>query len=126
MLRAWRTTGAERELGGIVSTSRRRVLVAYAIWMTLLTVAYYGLPALRIEAWGLIGLSGVSAIVAGVVIILPWYITPWLLLAAANLSFIAGQVSFLILTQFMGTKVPFPSFADILYLLHIRFMPSAC
>ena len=91
--------------------------MAYVIWMTLLTVAYYGLPALRIEAWGLIGLSGVSAIVAGVVINRPARKAPWLLLAAANLSFIAGQVSFLILTQLMGTKVPFPSFADILYLL---------
>jgi len=29
----------------------------------------------------------------------------------------AGQVSFLILTQIEGAKVPFPSFADVLYLL---------
>ena len=91
--------------------------MAYVIWLTLLTVAYFGLPGLRAEAWGLVGLSGVSAIVAGVVINRPARKAPWLLLAGANLSFIAGQVSFLVLTQFAGARVPFPSFADILYLL---------
>src|SRR5208282_1782243 len=86
-----------------------------AIWMTLLIVAYYAWPGLRVEAWGLIGLSGVLAIVAGVVINRPARRTPWLLLAAANLTFAAGQLSFLIMTK-LGIKVPFPSFADILYL----------
>ena len=52
-------------------TSRRQVLAGYFIWVTLLVAAYYGLPGLRVEAWGLIGLSGVAAIVAGVVIIRP-------------------------------------------------------
>jgi diguanylate cyclase (GGDEF)-like protein/PAS domain S-box-containing protein len=91
------------------------VLAGYFIWVTLLIVAYYWLPSLRVEAWGLIGLSGVAAIVAGVVINRPARKAPWLLLAAANLSFVAGQVSFLVLTQ-TGAKVPFPSFADVLYL----------
>ena len=91
--------------------------MAYVTWMTLLVVAYYGLPRLRAEAWGLIGLTGVSAIVAGVVVNRPARKAPWLLLAGANLSFIAGQVSFLVLTQIEGAKVPFPSFADVLYLL---------
>jgi diguanylate cyclase (GGDEF)-like protein/PAS domain S-box-containing protein len=97
-------------------TSRQRVLAGYFIWLTLLIAAYYWLPSLRVEAWGLIGLSGVVAIVAGVVINRPARKAPWLLLAGANLSFIAGQVSFLVLTQIMGAKVPFPSFADVLYL----------
>jgi diguanylate cyclase (GGDEF)-like protein/PAS domain S-box-containing protein len=91
------------------------MLTGYAIWVTLLIATYYRFPGLRSEAWGLIGLSGVLAIVAGVVINRPARRTPWLLLAAANLSFIAGQVSFLVLTQ-LGVKVPFPSFADVLYL----------
>jgi diguanylate cyclase (GGDEF)-like protein/PAS domain S-box-containing protein len=98
-------------------TSRRRVLAGYCIWVTLLVAAYYGLPSLRVEAWGLIGLSGVAAIVAGVVLNRPARKAPWLLLAGANLSFTAGQVSFLVLTQIMGAKVPFPSFADALYLV---------
>ncbi len=97
-------------------TSRQHVLMGYFLWVTLLIAAYYGLPSLRVEAWGLIGLSGVVAIVAGVVINRPARKAPWLLLAGANLSFIAGQVSFLVLTQIMAAKVPFPSFADVLYL----------
>ncbi len=97
--------------------SRRHVLTGYFIWVTLLVAAYYGLPSLRVEAWGLIGLSGVAGIVAGVVINRPARKAPWLLLAGANLSFTAGQVSFLVLTQLMATKVPFPSFADVLYLV---------
>jgi hypothetical protein len=75
------------------------VLVGYVIWLTLLIATYYRFPGLRTEAWGLIGLSGVTAIVAGVVINHPARKAPWLLLAAANLSFIAGQVSFLVMTQ---------------------------
>ena len=91
--------------------------MTYVTWMTLLVVAYYALPRLRAEAWGLIGLTGVSAIVAGVVVNRPARKAPWLLLAGANLSFIAGQVGFLVLTQIEAAKVPFPSFADVLYLL---------
>ena len=98
-------------------TSRRHVLAGYFIWVTLLIVAYYELPSLRVATWGLIGLSGVAAIGAGIVINRPARKAPWLLLAAANLSFTAGQVSFLVLTQIMGAKVPFPSFADVLYLV---------
>jgi diguanylate cyclase (GGDEF)-like protein/PAS domain S-box-containing protein len=84
--------------------------------MTLLVVAYYGLPGLRAETWGMLGLSGVLAIAAGVVLNKPARGLPWLLLAGANLSFVAGQVSFLVLTELLKTNVPFPSFADGLYL----------
>jgi diguanylate cyclase (GGDEF)-like protein/PAS domain S-box-containing protein len=92
------------------------VLAGYFIWLTLLITTYYAWPALRVEAWGLIGLSGVLGIVAGVVINRPARKAPWLLLAGANLTFAAGQVSFLVLTHIEGAKVPFPSFADVLYL----------
>ena len=91
------------------------MLGSYAAWMALLVAAYYGLPGLRVEAWGLIGLSGVTAIVAGVVINHPSRKAPWLLVAAALASFFAGQVSFLA-AQIVGARLPFPSFADVLYL----------
>jgi diguanylate cyclase (GGDEF)-like protein/PAS domain S-box-containing protein len=83
--------------------------------VALLATAYYGLPGLRAEAWGLIGLSGVAAIVAGVIINRPARKAPWLLLAAAMTSFVTGQVSFLA-AEFAGIRLPFPSFADVLYL----------
>jgi diguanylate cyclase (GGDEF)-like protein/PAS domain S-box-containing protein len=85
--------------------------------MTLLIAAYYALPGLRAGTWGLLGLSSVAAIVAGAAINRPASKLPWLLLAGANLCFVAGQLSFLILTHIMAVKLPFPSFADILYLL---------
>jgi len=99
-----------------MGVSRRHVLGGYTAWMALLTAAYYWLPGLRVEAWGLIGLSGTAAIVVGVVLNRPSRKTPWLLLAAGQASFVAGQVSFLI-AGLTGTQLPFPSFADVLYLL---------
>jgi diguanylate cyclase (GGDEF)-like protein len=95
---------------------RRYVLGGYVIWWAVLVALYYGLPGLRAETWGLIGLSGVGGIVAGVAINRPSRKLPWLLLAAALTSFTAGQVSFLV-AQLMGVELPFPSFADVLYLL---------
>jgi diguanylate cyclase (GGDEF)-like protein/PAS domain S-box-containing protein len=95
---------------------RRYVFGGYVMWWAVLVALYYGLPGLRPETWGLIGLSGVSGIVAGVAINRPSRRLPWLLLAAALTSFTAGQVSFLV-AQLVGIQLPFPSFADVLYLL---------
>jgi diguanylate cyclase (GGDEF)-like protein/PAS domain S-box-containing protein len=91
-------------------------LAAYTAWMTLLVVAYYALPGLRVGLWGVLALSGVSAIVAGVILNRPASRVPWLLLAAANLSFAIGQQSFLVLTEVGHRAVPFPSFVDLFYL----------
>ena len=95
---------------------RHHLLAGYAIWMALLTALYYALPGLRAVTWGLIGLSGVVAIVMGVVINRPSRKLPWLLLATGLASFTAGQVSFLV-AGLMEIQLPFPSFADVLYLL---------
>ena len=95
---------------------KRYVLGCYAIWVVFLIAAYYGLPGLRLETWSLISLSGVIAIVAGVALNRPARKAPWLVLAAAQASFAAGQLSFLIAAK-LGVVLPFPSFADALYLL---------
>jgi len=97
-------------------TSRRHVLTGYSLWLALLVATYYVWPGLRVEAGGLFDLSGGFAIVAGVVINRPARKTPWLLLAAANLTFAAGQISFLVLTDIIKANVPFPSIADVFYL----------
>ena len=94
---------------------RRYVLGCYAIWVALLIALYYGLSGLRIETWSLISLSGVVAIVAGTFLNHPARKTPWLLLAAAQASFAAGQLSFLIAAR-LQIVLPFPSFADVVYL----------
>jgi diguanylate cyclase (GGDEF)-like protein/PAS domain S-box-containing protein len=90
-------------------------MTVYALWMALLIAGYYVLPGLRIVTWTALGLSGVVAIVAGVLLNRPARKTPWLLLGAANLSFAAGQLIFLV----YGVRkeiLPFPSIADVLYL----------
>jgi diguanylate cyclase (GGDEF)-like protein/PAS domain S-box-containing protein len=91
-------------------------MAAYAAWMTLLLVAYYALPGIRVAVWGVLALSGVAAIVAGVILNRPARRAPWLLLAAANLSFAVGQLSFLVLTQIRHQDVAFPSLVDLFYL----------
>ena len=45
----------------------RKVVTGYVIWWAALVALYYGRPGLRAETWGLIVLSGVGGIVAGVV-----------------------------------------------------------
>ena len=95
---------------------RRYALGGYVIWWAVLVALYYAQPGLRAETWGLIGLSGVCGIVAGVTINRPSRTLPWLLLAAALTSFTAAQVSFLV-AQGSGIHLSFPSFADLPYLL---------
>jgi diguanylate cyclase (GGDEF)-like protein/PAS domain S-box-containing protein len=94
---------------------KRYILGGYAAWVALLIAAYYELSGLRIEAWGLISLSGVIAVLAGLVLNRPARKVPWLLLAAALACFAAGQLSLLIATL-LRMMLPFPSFADALYL----------
>ena len=95
---------------------RRYVLGCYAIWVVFLIALYYGVSGLRLVTWGLISVSGVIAIVAGTFLNHPARKTPWLVLAAAQASFAAGQLSFLIAAR-LKIVLPFPSFADALYLL---------
>jgi diguanylate cyclase (GGDEF)-like protein/PAS domain S-box-containing protein len=89
--------------------------VGYTAWIALLIAAYYWLTAGRIVAWGLISLSGVVAILAGLTLNRPAHKAPWLWLAAGLTCFAAGQLSFLLARQ-LKVALPFPSFADVLYL----------
>ena len=95
--------------------SRRYVRVGYIAWFTLLIAVYYGVSGLRAEAWGLIGLSGVAGVLAGIKLNRPARRAPWFLLAAGLASFMSGQLSFLIARD-LNAELPFPSFADLLYL----------
>ncbi len=96
-------------------TQKRYFLSGYAVWVALLIAIYYGLDSLRITAWALLSLSGIAAIVAGLILNRPARKAPWILLAAALSCFAAGQLSFLVAKQ-LQVALPFPSFADVLYL----------
>ncbi|HEY0933991.1 MAG TPA: hypothetical protein VGD91_09630, partial [Trebonia sp.] len=72
--------------------SKRFVLGGYAVWIALLLAVYYESAGLRTEAWGLISLSGVTAVLAGLARNRPARRAPWVLLAAAMATFAAGQL----------------------------------
>src|ERR1700728_1006080 len=108
------TSGNAADGRNAVAT-KRYVLGGYAAWVTLLIVGYYEASGLRAAAWGLIGLSGVIGILTGLRLNRPAHKVPWFLLAAGLACFAAGQLSFLIAAR-LGVVLPFPSFADVLYL----------
>ncbi|MFJ5231438.1 putative bifunctional diguanylate cyclase/phosphodiesterase [Kitasatospora sp. NPDC088391] len=98
-------------------TPRRRLLMAcYLLWMALLTGIYYANPEQRLVWWTAIGLSGAAAVVTGVRLNRPAHPLPWYLLALANASFTAGEVTQVVQTQFLHLDNPFPSVADVFYL----------
>jgi diguanylate cyclase (GGDEF)-like protein/PAS domain S-box-containing protein len=92
------------------------MMAAYTAWIVLLAAAYFLLPGQRAVFWGLLALSGVFAIVAGVILNRPAAPAAWLLLAAANLSFAIGQISFLVITEVRHETLTFPSPVDGFYL----------
>ncbi|WP_370122687.1 EAL domain-containing protein [Streptacidiphilus sp. MAP12-33] len=87
--------------------------------MAALTGVYYALSNQRL-IFVAIGLSGVTAIGVGVLTNRPASRLPWLLLAAANLSFAAGEAAQIVLIQFLHED-PFPSVADGFYLATYGF-----
>jgi diguanylate cyclase (GGDEF)-like protein/PAS domain S-box-containing protein len=95
----------------------RRVLAGYALWMALLVAAHYALTGLRAETAGLIGISGVAAMLAGVAVNRPARRAPWLLLAAANLAAALGGLSLHIVSVASHPAVGVPPFANGVYLV---------
>ncbi len=94
----------------------RRWTLLYLLIVALCTVAYLKYPAWHTVMWALIGLGGVTAILAGVHLHRPSRRWPWLVLAAANLTFVGGDTAYNALETFFGQDRPFPSVADALYL----------
>jgi diguanylate cyclase (GGDEF)-like protein/PAS domain S-box-containing protein len=99
-----------------IRLTSRGVLAGYAIWMALLVVAHYTFPWQRTGSAALIEVSGVAAMVAGVYINRPARRAPWLLLAAANLTGTVGEVASRVYATATHASVPFPSFADVIFL----------
>ncbi len=95
----------------------RVVLGCYAAWMALLVTLHYALPGLRTEAAPLIDLTGAAAIFIGVFRNGPARRAPWFMIAAANLTGALGLLVARIQRTVTGVPLPFPSFADVVYLL---------
>ncbi|MCW6005490.1 EAL domain-containing protein [Micromonospora sp. CPCC 205371] len=90
--------------------SARKIMVGYGLWMSVLAVGVFALPALHLHLWAAVGVSSTVAIVYGVVRHRPRRRLPWSLLAAGIAVFTAGDLVFNANPQ----SVPF--LADVLYL----------
>src|SRR5688572_4049048 len=96
---------------------RRWIRTAYAVVVGTLVTAYLVVPDPPRLLWTGIGLACVAAIVAGVRLHRPPWALPWWLLAAGTATFVAGDATYDILTNALGLQNPFPSAADVLYLV---------
>jgi diguanylate cyclase (GGDEF)-like protein/PAS domain S-box-containing protein len=91
------------------------VMAAIISCIVVLTAFYYVFPEKRL-LFVAIGVTGVIGIVLGVFLNHPAHRLPWLLLAAGNFAFAAGQATQIILIQLLDEEIPFPSIADGFYL----------
>ncbi|WP_406305193.1 EAL domain-containing protein [Streptomyces sp. NBC_00885] len=90
-------------------------MAAVSACIILLTALYYTFPQHRLIFVG-IGAIGVIGIALGVFLNRPAHRLPWLLLAAGNFAFAAGQATQIILIDLLQEEMPFPSIADGFYL----------
>jgi diguanylate cyclase (GGDEF)-like protein/PAS domain S-box-containing protein len=97
--------------------SPSRIQSCFAAWIVTLTVLFYAVPAISMYTWAAIGLSAAIAVLVGVRMHRPSKRLPWFLLSAVLASFTAGDTTYNILTDFLGQENPFPSLADVFYLL---------
>jgi diguanylate cyclase (GGDEF)-like protein/PAS domain S-box-containing protein len=96
----------------------------YIAWLAVLTTVYYAWPGSHVYTWGLIGLTGIAAILAGVRIHRPDQSLPWYLLAGGLLFFISGDTYYYALLALHRT-IPYPGLADVLYLLVYPLLAAA-
>jgi hypothetical protein len=67
--------------------------------------------------WGALGLGGAAAVVLGTVRNRPGHRLPWILIAMALGTFISCDITYDVLTKYLHESNPFPSVADVFYLL---------
>ncbi|WP_152648335.1 putative bifunctional diguanylate cyclase/phosphodiesterase [Streptacidiphilus anmyonensis] len=90
-------------------------VTVFCVWTTALVCLYYAFSAQRF-IFVAVGLSGVAGIVLGLVRNRPSHPLPWLLLAAANLTFTLGELAQIVLIQYEHED-PVTSIADAFYLV---------
>jgi diguanylate cyclase (GGDEF)-like protein/PAS domain S-box-containing protein len=97
--------------------SPARMQALLGAWIVTLLAIFYALPGLSMYSWAVIGLSAAVAVLIGVRVHQPSRRLPWYLLMAVLVSFTFGDTTYNILTDFLGLQNPFPSLADVFYLL---------
>ncbi|MFE5937447.1 aminotransferase class I/II-fold pyridoxal phosphate-dependent enzyme [Streptomyces sp. NPDC056470] len=105
-----------QEYRSFMTGTLRQWVIVYLCVVGVLTGFYLTVPSRHTLLWALIGLGGVAAILTGVHIHKPAKRWPWLVLAGANFTFVAGDTAYNLLEALFNQSNPFPSVADALYL----------
>jgi diguanylate cyclase (GGDEF)-like protein/PAS domain S-box-containing protein len=93
-----------------------RLIVTFAVLMTVLVLLFYRFPGLHMLTWSAIGVASAGAVALGVSRYRPRRPWPWIALAVGLLAFAAGDTTYNFLTTVLGQDQPFPSAADVVYL----------
>lgn len=94
----------------------KRLMAAHIALVAAATAVYLTVPAARAPVWAVIGLSGTAAVLIGSQVNRPAHRWPWWVLAAALLTFIAGDTYYNVVEEYFHASNPFPSPSDALYL----------
>jgi len=94
-----------------------RLWLWYLIFAAPVTVLFFAFPAYHLVSWTSLGLSSVVATLVGVLRFRPRQRVAWYLLAGAEFCFIAGDTVYNLLVEIAHQDNPFPSIADVFYLL---------
>ena len=101
-------------IGGLVKIAPYRVYLAANVPLVVLT---FVLLHLHTFLWGAMGVGAVAAVLVGTLRYRPRKTLPWILIAMALGTFISGDIVYDVLTIYLHEHNPFPSPADILYLV---------
>ena len=89
----------------------------YLVFGVVVAVFYFEFPAYHLELWTPLGFSSVVATVIGIRRYRPRQLLAWCFLAGAEFFFIAGDTTYTVMRVIFHEPNPFPSLADVFYLL---------
>jgi diguanylate cyclase (GGDEF)-like protein/PAS domain S-box-containing protein len=93
------------------------VIGGYFLLTAVLSVGFYAFPGWHMVLWSAIALASAAAMALGIRRHRPRRRTPWVVLAVGVLTFAAGDTTYNLLTTVFGQQNPFPSYADLFYLV---------
>jgi diguanylate cyclase (GGDEF)-like protein/PAS domain S-box-containing protein len=95
----------------------RRLFAAYGAVCAVLVTLVFALPGLHPYLWTAMGATGATAVVYGALRNRPRRRAPWFVVAAGLFCFALGDLTADLLVDVFHEPDPFPSLADVFYLL---------
>ena len=113
----------------VVKSSAQEGLRPHVAWTYValnvpLVAAVYLFPKEHVYLWGLLGVGSAAAIVFGIIGNRPAHRSAWVVIALGVATFAAGDITYDVLTEFMHEVNPYPSLADVFYLVTYVFLAS--